>query len=645
MKWPDAEWKDRLIPIAVCLPLFARVYLLPAGRVGNDTQTHIYKVQLLTQQFLSDGFPGLYDWSWYAGNEFLQLYPPLFYLSSSVLSLLGFSASQAAVLTVTGSFALGAVFMYRTILLLTDRRGGALLATTVFVYFPTHIASYFLAGGLPRVLAIGIAPVAVYYMSLHLENGTYRSFVLWVFSGTAVVASNHGVGFIIILGMCLYVLSTRRVVLPLTYGFLTTLLVLPILVPYTTYRVANDLPVFAPDIPLRAAAAAAIAHPAGIGISIAVLFIGFTSIVFLSGNLTRYFTAASLVVGSILLYNVAAYLLRIPLLQLAAFMRSTPALVVFASISLGLAAARLKLDTRRVILGACCLVIIVEAMFVPYWVPQQQEKYDQAIDSIQADSDEWSRWAFLPRIPVGASATDEVEKPYISGWYVQSAQRALYEELGSTVHPNLVELEDDVITETNDSLAQLEYLGVEYVVVEKAEPTLRPRRSSGIHRALDGHPRLTRLTRYQSVSAYRVRNFTRMETYESNPTTDEEYLHNETDPATVYSFTQSGGSTEIVFETDGERWIVVPIADTTSLTYTLDGKSVNPAPAYAGMVKIKVGRGVHSFRATPMLPPRTAGAIVVSALIALVLSLLWRDETRHQLREHIEPVSELIPQQ
>ena len=645
MKWPDDEWKDRLIPIAVCLPLFARIYILPADQVGNDTQTHIYKIQLLTRQFLSGGFPGLYDWSWYAGNEFLQLYPPLFYLFSSALSLLGFSASQAAVLVVTGSFALGAVFMYRTVLLLTDRRGGALLATTVFVYFPTHIASYVLAGGLPRVLAIGIAPVAVYYMFLYLERETYQSFVLWVFSGTAVVASNHGVGFIIILGMCLYVLYTRRIVLPLAYGLLTTVLVLPILIPYTTYRVANDLPVIAPDLPLRTAATTAIIHPAGIGISIAVLFVGLTLIVFLSGNLTRYFTAASLVVGSVLLYNVVAYILRIPLLQLAAFMRSTPALVVFASVSLGLAAAHLEFDTRKVLLGACCLLIIVEAMFVPYWVPQQQQKYDQAIGSIQADSDEWSRWVFLPRIPVGAFATDEVGKPYISGWYVQSTQRELYEELGSTLHPDFIELEDDIITNTDDSLARLEYLGVEYVIVEKAEPTLRPRRSSEIHRALDGHPRLTRLTRYQSVSAYRIQNFTQVETYESNPTTEEEYLHDETEPATVYNFTQDRGSTELVFETDGERWIVVPVADTTSLTYTLDGKSVNPAPAYAGMVKIKVGPGVHSFRATPTLPPRTAGAVVISALVALVLSLLWRDETRHQLRECIQPVFELIPQQ
>lgn len=645
MTWPDVEtmtrresnWIDYLLPVIVCLPLVGRIVLLPATRVGNDTQTHIYKTQILVEQVLAGVPPGLYDWSWYAGNEFLQVYPPLFYLLSAAGSLVGLSAGAAAIAVVVGSFVLGAIYVYRTILYLTESRGPALLGATAFVYFPTHIASYFLAGGLPRVLAIGIAPVAVYYLIRYQETREYRDFVLWAFAGAAVIYSNHGVGFIVILAICLWVLYMRQPGLAVVYGLTTTILSLPVLVPYATYDIANDLPVVAPDLDLLTAMVAAILHPAAGGLVITVLLAALTAILFVSGDRTPEFTVSIAVIGTILGYNIVAYVVRIPILQLAAFMRSTPALVIFMSIALGLGAYEVDVNTRKLLLAACCGLIVVEAMFVPHWIPQQDAKYEKAFDEIQADSDELSRWVFLPRTPVGAFATDEAGVPTIDGWYVQAMQKDLYDELGSTMHPKFIKLEDDITaSDVNESIDRLEYLGVEYIVVEKAEPTLGLHRSTRIHEVLAGHPRLELLSRYQSVSVYRIRNFSQLEVYPYNPETESEYLTGDNASLTVHRFDYGGKRTEIIIETAEERWVVVPVADTTSMSYSLDQESIEPAPAHAGMVKVHVEPGVHRFAATPQLPPRTALSVLLSVFFATLLIALRHDATRHKVAEGLQ---------
>lgn len=617
---------DAATVVAVLVPLYLKLLWLPPT-VGNDSQTHAYKVSVVLSH-LAHGVSlpraGIYDWSWYAGYGFLQLYSPLFYGLAGVLSGLGFSPLSASHIVATGSYGVGAVAIYALTRRYTAGRLPATLATATYVYFPTHVTAYLQSGGLPRVLAVGIAPVALYLMVVYLDGGRQSAFVAWTLAGTGVIVANLGVGFVFTLATVLWLAVRGRWLLSLCYGGYVTLLSLFLLVPYATYEVPNSLPVVLPEVTPGATVADLATGQIGAALVVVVVFVAIvpTALRRSNGREDDRLVPTVSVIGAFVVYNAVAFTVDSSILQVAAYGRSTPVFVTFGSLALGLALDRMEMNTARraLVLGAVVLLVL-EAVAIAAYSPLQPDRYDRAYDAIDADSDRWSRWIQLPREPVGAFATDEVGKPTISGWYVQGMHRRLYRVLGSTMNSRFIVLERDIAYgDPERAVDRLEYLGVEYVVVERIDPPLGVHLSLGIARSLQGVDRLSVVERYDSVTVYRIENYSVLEGYRTRPGSPEAHLQSDV-RVPLETVRQTPLTRTFVFETDRPRWVVLPVAHTDSLSLSVDGTAAEPSTAYGGMTLVHVDAGRHRATARPIVPTRTVLAALVSmgALVVLVL--------------------------
>lgn len=610
---------DAVTVLALLTPLYLEFVGLPLT-VGNDSQTHAYKVSVLLshlQQGVPLGRAGIYDWSWYAGYGFLQLYGPLFYGVAGLVSTLGLSPLLASHVVASGAFGLGAVGTFALTRRHTDGRLPAALATAVYIYFPTHVTSYLQSGGLPRVLAVGIAPIALYFMLAYLDGGRRRDFVAWTLAGTAVVLANLGVGFVVTLATVVWLVVRRRPGLSVCYGGYVTLLSLFLLVPYATYDVPNDLPVVLPAVSTRESVGTLLTGQTGAAL---VVLVAFAAIVPAALRRRRsghedLLVPSAAVIGVFVAYNVLAFWLDVGLVTVAAYGRSAPVFLLFGSIALGLGADRIELThARRALLLGVIVLLVVEGLSIVAYSPLQPESYDRAYHTVDTDSDTWSRWVQLPREPVGAFSVDTVGKPTIGGWYVQGMQRGLYRVMGSTMNPRFIELERTIAYgDAERSVALLEYLGVEYVVVERIDPPIGVSLSFDVARGLRGVDRLSTLQQYGSVTVYRVENYSILEGYASRPRTPEAYLQSSV-PIEVSAVRRTPLTRTFVFETDRPRWIVLPVAHTDSLELSADGQTVDASQAYGGMTLVHVGSGEHRLTASPAVPARTKVAALVSIL-------------------------------
>lgn len=620
--------------MATVLGLLAPLYLELLGlppTVGNDTQTHAYKVSVLLSHLANGVSParaGIYDWSWYAGYDFLQLYSPLFYGVAGLLSGVGVSPLIASHLVAAGSFGLGAAGTFALTRRYTTGRLPATLATAAYVYFPTHVTTYLQSGGLPRLLAVGIAPLALYSMLAYLDGGRHRAFVAWTLAGAGVVLANLGVGFVFTLATVIWLAVRRRWVLSVCYGGYVTLLSLFLLVPYASYDVPNGLPVVLPEFGIGTTPGSLLTGQAGAAL---VVVLAFATIVPAAlrrsdpGDRDLLVPTVS-VIAAFVAYNVAAFAVDSSILQVAAYGRSAPVFLLFGSLALGLGLDRIELgELRRALVLGVIVLLVAEAMTIAAYSPLQPDRYDRAYEAIDGESDTWSRWIQLPREPVGAFSTDVVGKPTIAGWYVQGMNAGLYRVLGSTMNPRFIELERDIAYGNADrAVDRLEYLGVEYLVVERIDPPIGVALSVDLATALRDVDRLTRIARYDSVTVYRIEDYSTLEAYRTRPSTQTEFLDS-SDPVEVTTVRRTPLRRTFVFRTDRPRWIVLPVANTDSLALSVDGQRTDPVSAYGGMTLVRVDAGRHRVAAYPRVPLRTeiAGLVSFGGLAALLLLGDW----------------------
>lgn len=158
--------------LAILLTVFAVAPLAYPGFFQSYTgYAPVYNLIDLHARVIS-----FYAWSpmWGRTYDLLRMDGPLGYYLAELLHLVGFSFLTSIKAIYALSFVVSALSMFKLAQRVFQNDAAALLASTLYVYFPAHIAAVYVRGAFGEAVAWSLFPLAM-WCAIELENKTSRT--------------------------------------------------------------------------------------------------------------------------------------------------------------------------------------------------------------------------------------------------------------------------------------------------------------------------------------------------------------------------------------------------------------------------------------------------------------------------------------
>jgi hypothetical protein len=634
-----------LIPLFVSLPLVLKFSVFEnASIIGNDTQTHIYKAIILQRSIEQIPFYlwGKWDWNWYAGYPFLQVYSPLFYYITVIISIIfNISIYLTARLVLPFFFFLSALSMYLLCIQLTKNKLASTLGAAAYAYSPYLIANLSIFGSVGTFIAFAFAPLALLFADRLCDyENNIEAFLSALFAGLTLL-SNQSVGLLLLIAVLLYLLVQRKIIAGIKVVIETLLITAFWTLPYATYIGQSTF-----------AQVASSHNPLTIFTDILTLYFGYVTIVLLimavwlaRNRLIKNakFFAVSAIVVLFTVYNIIIYFFPLPLLSAFALGRTTALYVLLVPPLVALAFAfGSKLSRKGVIVSIFLALLIIQGLFVWVYVPLTVERYASAYNFLTTDNT-WFRVLQLPREPVGSLIPIVSNKPVIDGWYDQgSSLSALIANLSMTMWFSGSPTAPTFSSDPQKTIAALGYLGVKYIIVDKADPVFGAEFSEAIYRAINSTETATQVFASGDITVFRLGTFQNLTLATSviavnNLTEFMDYLpYRQENEAIVYSGQESllpsgpGGtpnykilsinrtyeSMDYKFYVDRAALLILPLDYDRSLQVSVNATEVPFYEVPPGIIGIPLDKaGTYTIEVEP--------AFTSLQLIASSISVVW----------------------
>jgi len=499
-----------LIPLFVALPLVLKFLIFEnASIIGNDTQTHIYKAIILQRNIERMPFYlwGKWDWNWYAGYPFLQVYSPLSYYIIAIISIIfRISVDLTARLVLPFFFFLSALSMYLLCMHLTENKLGSILGAAAYAYSPGLISSLSIFGSIGTLVAFGFAPLALLFADRLCNSGkNVDAFLSAVFTGL-VFLSNQAFGSLLLIVVLLYLLLQRKILAGIKVVIETFLITAFWTLPYTTYlgqstflpvTGSNNLFMMITDIMTQ--------------------YFGYVTIVLLIIALwlarkrliknMKFFTVFA-ILGLFSAYNIIMYFFPLPIFSAFALGRTTAVYVMLVPLLVALAFSfGDRLSRKGVLVSIFLALLIIQGLSVWVYVPLTVERYADAYSFLATDNT-WFRALQLPREPVGSLIPTVSNKPVVDGWFDQASSLSSFiGQFTMGMWVSEASTSSTVASDPQEVIAGLGYLGVKYIIVDKADPVFGPEFSQAVYRAVNSSESATEVFISGHIAVFRLDTF------------------------------------------------------------------------------------------------------------------------------------------
>ena len=499
-----------LIPFFVALPLVLKFLVFEnASIIGNDTQTHIYKAIILERNIgqMPFYFWGKWDWNWYAGYPFLQVYSPLFYYIMAIISFVSnISVDLTARLILPFFFFLSALSMYLLCAHLTKNKLASTLGAAAYAYSPYLIANLSIFGSVGTFMAFAFAPLALLFADRLCNDGNNIDAFLSAFFAGLTLLSNQGDGFLLLIIILLYLLLQRKIIAGIKVIIETFLITAFWTLPYATYIGQNTF-----------AQVTSSHNPLTILVDILTLYFGYVTIVllimacWLARNRliknTKFFAVSTIII-LFTVYNMIIYFFPLPLFSAFALGRTVILYVLLVPVFVALALAfGSRLSRKGIIVGIFLVLLIIQGLFVWVYIPLTVERYAGAYNFLTTDNT-WFRALQLPREPVGSLIPIVSNKPVIDGWFDQGSSLSTFiANLSMTMWFSGSPTAPTFSSDPQKAIAALGYLGVKYIIVDKADPVFGPEFSQAVYRAINSTETATQVFASGNITVFQLGTF------------------------------------------------------------------------------------------------------------------------------------------
>lgn len=632
-----------LIPLFVALPLVLKFLVFEnASIIGNDTQTHIYKAIILQRNIEQMPFYlwGKWDWNWYGGYPFLQVYGPLFYYLMAIISFIfNISVDLAARIVLPFFFFLSALSMYLLCMHLTKNKLASMLGAAIYAYSPYLIADFSLDGSVGSFIAFAFAPLALLYADRLCNDGNnIDAFLSAVFAGLTLL-SNQATGLILLMVVLLYLLLQKKILAGIKIMIETFLVTAFWILPYVTDTQNSFLPVTSSQSPLI------------ILTGLLTRYFGLVPIVLLVMALwlarkrliknTKIFTICA-ILALFTAYNIIIYFFPLPVFSAFALGRTTAVYVLLVPLLVALALGLGKTLSRKgVIVSIFLVLIIIEGLFVQVYVPLTVERYTNAYNFLTSD-ETWFRALQVPREPVGSLIPIVSNKPVIDGWYDQgSSLSTLIGQLSTSQWNSEAPVIPSLASDPQVAIATLGYLGVKYIIVDRADP-YNLELTQALYRAINstetarevfasGNITVFRLDTFQNLTlatrAVAVENLIEFMDYLPNRQKNEAIVYDGQESLLptgssgipnykIFLVNQTFQSMEYRFYVDRAALLILPLAYDKSLQVSVNGTQVPFYEVPPGIIGVPLGNaGTYVIEVEP--------AVTYLQLISFSISIIW----------------------
>jgi hypothetical protein len=634
-----------LLPLLVALPLILKFFILNATIIGNDTQTHIYKTIILQRNIEQLPFFlwGKWDWNWYAGYPFLQVYSPLFYyFLAAISSFFDISPNLAARSILPLFFFISAFSMYALAMRLTRNKFASILASVTYVYSPYLIANLTIYGSAGSFIAFAFPPIALFYADKLINNGKEMdAFLSAVFTGLTLL-SNQAIGLTSFVVVIAYLLLHKKVVATTKVVIETFLITAFWILPYVTYIQRSLLPV------------AIFRNPIGDLGSILSENLGFAAIALIAVALWLFGKKISknsrvfkmcIILAFLTIYNVFSNFFPLPFFSAFALGRTMSAYVLLMPPIVATAFTltdRISRSLLLIIATTFLALLVIEGLFIPVYTPLQVKTYVPAYNYLTTDH-AWYRVFQVPQEPINSLIPLFSNKSVIGGWYDQGSPIAvLVHNISDNRDYSGKPMTPTLIADPQEAIALLAYLGVKFIIVDKADPIFGPAFSQALYDSIistetvmkvfaSGNTTIFRLEKFQPITlgtkviaANNMTEFMNDILYrqkdeaivysgqESLLSTDSNGIAN----YTIFSINQTYQNMEYKFCVDRSALLILPLGYDKSLEASINGTQVAFFEVPPGVIGI---------------PLKTAGTYVIDVgptvtnmqLISLSISVTW----------------------
>jgi hypothetical protein len=207
-------------------------------------------------------------------------------------------------------------------------------------------------------------------------------------------------------------------------------------------------------------------------------------------------------------YNIIIFFFPLPILSALALGRTSTLYVFLVPplVALALAFGN-KLSRKGVIVSILLVSLIIEGLFVQVYVPLTAERYTNAYNFLTTDNT-WFRALQLPREPAGSLIPIVSNKPVIDGWYDQgSSLSTLIANLSMSMWFSGSPTTPTWASDPQKAIAALGYLGVKYIIVDKADPVFGPEFSQALYRAINSTENATQVFANGNITVFRLDTF------------------------------------------------------------------------------------------------------------------------------------------
>lgn len=461
--------REFVIPILISLPILLKYLIFfDANIIGNDTQTHIYKIMILEEQIKNLPFPlwGSWDWNWYAGYPFLQVYSPLFYYLIAATSLiLNLPISLIIRVSLPFFFSFSALSMYVLAKRFTKDILASAVASAVYVYIPYHVVNFPLYGSLGTFVAFIFLPLALLYTD-KIENigDKLPIFATGIFIALTML-SNQAVGLTTSLLISAYLILRKKILCWIIVTVETFLFTAFWLIPYIPHLEDVLLSMYFPKGPFVIFRYIITENAGIISFLVAILAV-FTLRKKLMRNKKMFIVC--FIFALLLLYNAFVFCFPVSFLTSFTLGRTMSAFALLISLvaSFVVILAKNKKQVATVLL----VIAIVEGMLLQSYTPLMYDRYvNSGVDKYLSADNEWFRVFLVPREPINSLTPLFINKSIIDGWLDQGSPTAnLVHIIGDMRDYSGEPLNTMLIADPDRAVEILGYLGVKHVIVDSA---------------------------------------------------------------------------------------------------------------------------------------------------------------------------------
>jgi hypothetical protein len=516
-----------------------------------------------------------------------------------------------------------------------------MLGAAAYCYSPYVIANLSVFGSVGTFMAFAFAPLALLFADRLCNNANnIDAFLSAVFIGLTFLL-NQGFGLLLLIIVLLYLLLQRKILAGIKVVIETFLITAFWTLPYVPYIGQNTL-----------AQVTSSHDPLTIFIDCMTLYFGYVTIVLLIMALwlsrkrliknTKFFTVFAILLMCTV-YNIIIYFFPLPVFSAFALGRTVALYVLLIPPLAALALAfGNKLSRKGIIVSILLVLLIIQGLSVSVYAPLTVERYANAYNFLATDNT-WFRALQLPREPIGSLIPIVSNKPVIDGWFDQGSSLSTFiANLSMTMWFSGSPTSPTFNSDPQKAIAALGYLGVKYIIVDKADPVFGPEFSQAVYRAINSTETATQVFASGNITVFRLGTFQNLTLATSvisvNNLTEfmDDLPYRQLNEAIVYSGQESllppgsGGtpdykilsinqtceSMDYKFYVDRTALLILPLDYDRSLQVSINGTQVPFYKVPPGIIGIPLDKaGTYTIEVEP--------SVTSLQLIAYSISAIW----------------------